>query len=121
MNVTSMVTRYSAILPSATLAFCSSTCSPMIPRSVLPARVSPSRTASSKLSGDAAVIFETLATAISTSLRINRPRASLDRLIQEDYSTTLGCGVQNQRKYTAKPIGHCDATDLQWQLLRQNK
>ena len=56
----------------------------MIPRSVLPARVNPSRTASSKLPGDAAVIFETLATAISTSLRISRPRASPGWLTHED-------------------------------------
>jgi hypothetical protein len=39
-----------------------------MPRSVFPARDTPSRTASSKLLGDAAVIFDTLATAIVPSL-----------------------------------------------------
>ena len=40
----------------------------MIPRNVLFARARPSWTAASKLVGDAAVIFDTLATAISASL-----------------------------------------------------
>ena len=53
-NVTSIVTRYSEILPLLTLAFCSTTCRPVMPRSVLLARSSPSRTAASKLCADAA-------------------------------------------------------------------
>ena len=41
---------------------------PVIPRNVLDARARPSWTAASKLVGEAAVIFDTLATAISASL-----------------------------------------------------
>jgi hypothetical protein len=44
-NVTSIVTRYSEIFPLLTLALCSTTCRPVMPRSVLFARASPSRTA----------------------------------------------------------------------------
>jgi hypothetical protein len=40
----------------------------VIPRSVLLARRKPACTASSKLFGEAAVIFETVATAMDTSL-----------------------------------------------------
>jgi hypothetical protein len=54
-------------LPLLTLAFCSTTCRPVMPRSVLLARLSPSRTAASKLCADAAVTFDTLATAIASS------------------------------------------------------
>ena len=68
MNVTSMVTRNSEILPLLTAAFCSTTCKPVIPRSVLLARSRPSRTAASKLCEDADVIFDTLATAIAATL-----------------------------------------------------
>src|SRR3954447_18727120 len=68
MKVTSIVTRYSSILPFFTLAFSSITCRPVIPRSVLFARSRPSWTAASKLVGEAAVIFDTLATAILASL-----------------------------------------------------
>src|SRR5215218_6931132 len=63
-NVTSTVTRYSAIFPPLTLALCSITCRPVMLRSVLLARSSPSLTAALKLSVEAAVIFETLSTAI---------------------------------------------------------
>jgi hypothetical protein len=45
---------------------------PVIPRNVLLARARPSWTAASKLMGEAAVIFDTLATAISGSL-VYRP------------------------------------------------
>jgi hypothetical protein len=69
MKVTSIVMRYSATLPFATLAFISNTCRPVMPRNVLLARSNPSRTAASKLSGDAAVIFDTLATAMFASLQ----------------------------------------------------
>ena len=55
--MSSIVTRYSAILPFATLALCSTTCSPVMPRIVLLARSSPSWTAASKLLVDAAVIL----------------------------------------------------------------
>jgi hypothetical protein len=41
----------------------------VIPRNVLFARARPSWTAASKLVGEAAVIFDTLATAISASLK----------------------------------------------------
>src|SRR5260221_13197068 len=75
-NVASIVTRYSAILPCATLALCSITCSPVMPRIVLLARASPSWTAVSKLLGEAAVILLTRATAIVSSLM--RARAERD-------------------------------------------
>jgi hypothetical protein len=69
MKVTSMVTRYSSILPFFTLAFSSITFRPVIPRNVLFARGRPSWIAASKLVDEAAVIFDTLATAISASLK----------------------------------------------------
>jgi hypothetical protein len=77
MKVTSMVTRYSSILPFFTLAFSSITCRPVIPRNVLFARVRPSWIAASKLVGEAAVIFDTLATAISASLKDWPPDARI--------------------------------------------
>jgi hypothetical protein len=44
-----------------------------MPRKVRLARANPSRTAASKPSDEAAVIFETLATAIDSSLKIGQP------------------------------------------------
>lgn len=75
MNVISMVTRYSAMAPFATLAFISITCRPVMPRIVLLARFRPDLTASSKLLGEDAVILVTLATAMTPLLdsRISRP------------------------------------------------
>ena len=62
MKVTSIVARYSSILPLFTLAFSSITCRPVIPRNVLFARARPSWTAASKLVGEAAVNFDRLPT-----------------------------------------------------------
>src|SRR2546427_8629185 len=63
-NVTCTVARYSAILPSSTAAFSFSTSMPVMPRSVLLARSSAFRTASSQLCGDAPMICVMRATAI---------------------------------------------------------
>src|ERR1039458_6785322 len=64
MKVTSMVTRYSTILPFSTFPFSESTSKPVIPRKVFAARFTPSSTASLKPLEDAAVILVTRATAI---------------------------------------------------------
>src|SRR5206468_1815679 len=63
-NVTCTVARYSAILPFSTAAFSFSTSIPVMPRSVLLARSSAFRTASSQLWGDAPMICVMRATAI---------------------------------------------------------
>jgi hypothetical protein len=54
-------------LPFSTLALCSITCRLVMSRRVLLAGASPLRTASSKLSEEAAVIVATFATAICAS------------------------------------------------------
>src|SRR4029453_4459005 len=64
-NVTCTVARYSAILPSSTAAFSLSTSMPVMPRSVLLARSSALRTASSQLWGDAPMICVMRATAMT--------------------------------------------------------
>src|SRR5689334_22970596 len=61
-----MVTRNSSMRPLCTLAFCSTTWRPVMPRRVLLARSRPPRTASSKLLEDAAVILLTRATLMSS-------------------------------------------------------
>src|SRR5262249_10625446 len=90
-NVTCTVARYSAILPSSTAAFSFSTSMPVIPRSVLLARSSAFRTASSQLCGEAAMICVMRATAMRPVLREeghlhldpvldDQPAQDLDRL-----------------------------------------
>jgi hypothetical protein len=66
----------------------------VIPRSVLLARASPSLTAASKLVGEAAVIFVTLAIAISASLVDCQQAAELsmqfEGLLAKDHETWVG-------------------------------
>src|SRR5262249_13097532 len=68
-NVTCTVARYSAILPSSTAAFSLSTSMPVMPRSVLLARSSALRTASSQLWGDAPITCVMRATAMLLPFR----------------------------------------------------
>src|SRR5690606_3707428 len=68
MKITCIVTRYSAMRPSSTRAFSSSTCRPVMWRSVFRARSRPRSTASCQPTGEADVMVDTDATATASLL-----------------------------------------------------
>ena len=68
MKITSSLTLNSIIWLSSTATRCSRSLKPVMPRNVLVARSNPTRTASSKLTGEAAMISVTRATLLSATL-----------------------------------------------------